>query len=64
MSNTQARMLDLNAAIERDRAARKAEESQPEISLVESQEPQHDNPWELWVAIGVGLMVILIATIL
>ena len=64
MSNTQARMLDLNAAIERDRAARKAEQPQPQISLVESNETPHDNPWELWVAIGVGLTVIFIATIL
>ena len=64
MSNTQARMLDLNAAIERDRAARMAEERELQLTESREQESTEAGPWELWLAIAVGLMVILIATIL
>ena len=62
MTNTQARMLHLNAAIERDRAARLAEEeakAEPVLEVVDLEEAPH--PWELWLAIGVGLMIVAIA---
>lgn len=64
MSNTQARIFDLNDAIDRDRAARKAEDKPVQLSITEEIEQDESHPWELWLAIGVGLMVIMIATIL
>ena len=60
MSNTQARMFDLHEAIERDRSARMAEAAEQDATA-DMDEELDSSPWELWLAIGVGLLVIAVA---
>ena len=61
MSNTQVRFLDINEAIERDRAARRAEVEAQEALAEDTRADGPATPWELWLAIGVGLFVMAIA---
>ena len=72
MSNTQVRYAEFNEAIARDRAARLTEadagtaEEPRDFYGCEQDTHRHPDlefthPWELWIAIGVGLLVIAVA---
>lgn len=63
MSDTEVRIFSLKDAIERDRAAHDAEEAGELI--VESRIDERDSqPWELWLALAVGLTIIFVAAVI
>jgi len=64
MSNTEVRIFSLKDAIERDRAAHEAEEAAREEVVVTRVEDQDSQPWELWLALAVGLTIIFIAAVI
>lgn len=63
-ANTQTRIFGLNDAIERDRAARVAEAAMLEAAVNEAEVETESRPWELWLAIAVGVSVIVGAALL
>ena len=64
MSNTQVRIFSLKDAIERDRAAHEAEVAAREEVVETRIEEQDSQPWELWLALAVGLTIIFVAAII
>lgn len=61
MTNTQVRKFGIQDAIERDRAAKSAESQSVETTEAEAVNEMDSQPWELWLALGVGLLVIAFA---
>jgi hypothetical protein len=64
MSNTEVRIFSLKDAIERDRAAHEAEVDAREEVVETRLEDQDSQPWELWLALAVGLTIIFIAAVI
>lgn len=64
MSNTEVRIFSLKDAIERDRAAHEAEVAAREEVVETRLEDQDSQPWELWLALAVGLTIIFIAAVI
>lgn len=64
MSNTEVRIFSLKDAIERDRAAREAEVAAREEVVETRVDDQDSQPWELWLALAVGLTIIFIAAVI
>ncbi|MBL6689501.1 MAG: hypothetical protein ISP91_03820 [Pseudomonadales bacterium] len=64
MSNTEVRIFSLKDAIERDRAAHEAEVASREEVVETRLEDQDSQPWELWLALAVGLTIIFIAAVI
>ena len=64
MSNTEVRIFSLKDAIERDRAAHEAEVAAREEVVETRIEEQNSQPWELWLALAVGLTIIFVAAVI
>ncbi|MBO6558447.1 MAG: hypothetical protein JJ957_18255 [Pseudomonadales bacterium] len=64
MSNTEVRIFSLKDAIERDRAAHEAEVAAREEVVETRIEEQDSQPWELWLALAVGLTIIFVAAVI
>ncbi|MBO6657634.1 MAG: hypothetical protein JJ934_12100 [Pseudomonadales bacterium] len=64
MSNTEVRIFSLKDAIERDRAAHEAEVAAREEVVETRIEEQDSQPWELWLALAVGLAIIFVAAVI
>lgn len=64
MSNTEVRIFSLKDAIERDRAAHEAEVAAREEVVETRVDDQDSQPWELWLALAVGLTIIFIAAVI
>lgn len=64
MSNTEVRIFSLKDAIERDRAAHDAEEAAKEVVVESRINEQDSQPWELWLALAVGLTIIFVAAVI